>query len=89
MKQGEDDNKFKELLDEEYTWPANYIFKFIVSAEKVSEVTRLFEPEADIRIKESSKGKYTSVTVNCVMPDAGTIIAIYQKASEIEGIISL
>lgn len=90
MKPGEDQNKFKELLDAEYSWPARYIFKFVVPTEAISEVNALFESgSAEITEKASSGGKYTSVTINTTMENADQIIAIYDQASKIEGIISL
>lgn len=89
MKKSEDQEKFRELLDEEYTWPAMYTFKFIVPADKEDEVRSLFPEQAEVITKPSSKGKYTSLTSQCSMNNADEIIDIYEKAAEIEGIISL
>jgi putative lipoic acid-binding regulatory protein len=89
MKKSEDQEKFRELLNEEYTWPSMYTFKFIVPADKEDEVRLLFPEQAEVSIKPSSKGKYTSLTSQCSMNNADEIIDIYEKAAEIEGIISL
>ncbi len=89
MKKSEDQEKFRELLDEEYTWPAMYTFKFIVPADKEDDVRSLFPEQAEVITKPSSKGKYTSLTSQCSMNNADEIIDIYEKAAEIEGIISL
>lgn len=85
----EDKEKFKELLDKEYTWPAKYTFKFIVPAGKEAEIRELFDESCDIKEKSSSGGKYTSATIYAIMANADGIIAIYERASAIEGIISL
>ena len=89
MNPGQDEEKFRELLDAEYSWPAKYTFKFVVSSGQIDEVKKLFSTDAEISLKESSGGKYTSVTVSMESSDAGQIIDIYTRASAIEGIISL
>ena len=89
MNPGQDEEKFKELLDAEYTWPAQYTFKFVVLSGQIKEVEALFPADAKISNKESSGGKYTSVTINAEMANADEIMAIYTKAAKIEGIISL
>ena len=89
MNPGHSEEKFKELLDAEYSWPAPYTFKFVVSSGQLQAVQTLFSDEAKITIKESSGGKYTSGTISVEMANAEDIIAIYKKASEIDGIISL
>ena len=86
---GPSEEKFRELLDAEYSWPARYTFKFVVPSDKTKEIESLFAADAEISIKESSAGKYTSVTIHVVMPNADEIIEIYNQASAIEGIISL
>ena len=89
MHPGQSEDKFRELLDGEYTWPARYTFKFVVASGQINEVEALFSEEATISVKESSGGKYTSVTIQVEMAKADEIIDIYNKAANIEGIISL
>ncbi len=89
MDNEEDKDKFRELLDKEYDWPAKYVFKFIVPAGKEAEVQSLFKEGCEIKEKSSSGGKYTSTTIHALMANADEIITIYEKASDIEGIISL
>lgn len=89
MNTEEDEGKFRELLETEYNWPANYTFKFIVPASQLNAVKQLFEADCDLKIKDSSGGKYKSVTIVGLMLDADSIIEIYKRASAIEGIISL
>ena len=77
---------------EELTYPSVYMFKFIVKSElqKIAQIEGLFDPEkAEIIRKESSKGAFISITVKEVMLRTDEIIAIYQKASEINGVITL
>ncbi len=81
-------NSFRVKLDQHYRWPALYMFKFIVPSEKADEVTRLFPMHASTQ-KESREGKYTSITLQMMMPSSDAVIEVYQKASTIEGLIAL
>ncbi|MDG1145412.1 MAG: DUF493 family protein [Flavobacteriales bacterium] len=77
---------------EELTYPSVYMFKFIVKTElqKIAQIEGLFDPEkAEIIRKESSKGAFISITVKEVMLGTDEIITIYQKASKINGVITL
>lgn len=77
---------------EELTYPSVYMFKFIVKSElqKIAQIEALFDPEkAEIIRKESSKGAFISITVKEVMLGTDEIIAIYQKSSKINGVITL
>ena len=80
--------KFKELLDQEHTWPSNYVFKFIVPKEKEDEVRALF-PNEDVQTKSSNKGTYVSLTIELQVESSDLVIAIYEKASLIDGLMSL
>ena len=84
-----DTDKFRELLNQEHNWPTTYIFKFIVKGDQENEVTALFGEDVVINTKPSSAGKYTSVTIQAEMASAEDVIAIYNAAASIEGIISL
>ncbi len=86
-------SKFDELrkkLDNE-SWPAIYMYKFIVPSDnhKIALIESFFEDDAEIKMQASTNGKYTSITIRQVMLDAPAIIEIYVKAAAIEGIISL
>ena len=84
-----DEDKFKELLNQEYSWPATYPFKFIVPAGEEKAIEALFKKEVEIKKKPSSGGKYTSITIHAQMVNADEIMAIYQAVSSITGVISL
>lgn len=79
---------FREKLDSHYAWPSLYTFKFIVPTGKEEEVKNLF-PKHTSSEKLSKNGKYTSITINMMMPSSDTVIEVYQSASVIEGIIAL
>ena len=79
---------FKKSLEEEYKFPASYNFKFIVATESKNKVISLL-PDAERLEKKSSNGKYTSVTLTSVMKNSSEILYIYEKASKIDGVISL
>lgn len=83
-------DKLKEQLSQE-EWPNVYLFKFIVenTPEKIARTTALFDETADIAFHTSKNGKFVSVSVKEMMLDVNSIMAIYEKASHIEGIISL
>ncbi len=75
-------------LDQYYSWPSLYIFKFIVPKEKVGDVTKLF-PKHESSLKNSTNGKYTSVTVQMMVPSSEAVIEVYSAVSAIEGIVAL
>jgi putative lipoic acid-binding regulatory protein len=79
---------FREKLDQHYAWPSLYIFKFIVPTGKEQQVKNLF-PLHDTAEKLSKQGNYTSITVQMMMPSSDSVIAIYEEASAIEGLIAL
>jgi len=79
---------FREKLEAHYAWPSLYTFKFIVPTGREEEVKNLF-PNHTSSEKLSKNGKYTSVTINMMMPSSDAVIEVYQSASVIEGIIAL
>lgn len=84
--------KFRELLEQNYSWPALYMFKFICPAgnEAVAKLQQLFDPEvAEISLRPSTKGNYVSFTAKELMLSVDAVIARYQKARDIPGLISL
>jgi len=80
--------KLKSLLEEESEWPLKYTFKFIVPSDKI--VTLRDKINASTYEEKPSKtGKYVSFTYIFEAKNADEILAIYNKVSDIEGIISL
>lgn len=82
---------FKQKLIESTVFPSVYMYKFIVesSNRNIALVENLFGEEADVHIKESGNGKYTSITAKQVEVSADEIISVYKKALEIKGIMFL
>ena len=58
--------------------------------DKIAQVESLFDSNsAQIRIRESSKGSYISITVKEIMLSPDEIIHVYDKTSKINGVIAL
>jgi len=84
--------KLKTQLDETTQFPADYLYKFIVSAEesKVEEVQSIFDNKgAVINTKKSKTGKYISISIVIKLASSDEVIKYYQEAEKVEGIISL
>ena len=81
-------NGFRVKLDEHYSWPDLYIFKFIVPLGKQDELKNLF-PLHTSTDKLSTQGKYISVTFKMMMPSSDAVIEVYERASTVEGLIAL
>ena len=91
MNTDEQFNKLRELLNKENNWPMVYMFKFIIPADnqKIALVESKFSDEAIILHKESTNGKYFSITIKEVMLNADSIISKYKEMNGIEGLIAL
>lgn len=85
-------DKLKAKLEETITsFPHVYMFKFIIKADNktMALVQGIFDNDAEISQKESAKGNYISITVKQVVMSVDEIISIYEKASAIEGVMTL
>ncbi len=86
-------SKLKAQLHDTSSWPSIYLYKFIIvsSAKKIKQLEAIFDNMgAVIKTKESSNGKYTSLSINVSMKDPDSVIEKYKEVSEnIEGVISL
>jgi len=84
--------KLKIALDQVHEWPSMYLFKFIVPSDnrKIARLEAIFNSEtAEIRMRQSKNGKYTSISAREVMTSADKVLDYYKKAYEIEGVIAL
>ena len=84
--------RLREELSNTSTWPAEYLYKFIVPTEskKIEEVQKAFDNMgAVITTTKSKTAKYTSISINVMMQSPERVIEKYIKVSNIEGIISL
>ncbi|NQZ01311.1 MAG: DUF493 domain-containing protein [Bdellovibrionales bacterium] len=78
----------KELLDQQHDFPCEYLFKFIVPKAQVEKVKALF-PGHQYELRPSKKGNYMSVSVKHHAESSDLVLAIYEKAALIEGLIAL
>lgn len=87
-----EETDFRELLEQNYNWPALYMFKFICPAnnEAIAQLQDLFDPEvAELSLRPSSKGNYVSFTARELMMNPDAVVERYQRAKDIKGLISL
>ena len=85
-------DKLKIQLADTSTWPATYLYKFIIPAslEKISEIEKVFDDtDAVFTTRDSSKGKYSSVSIKVTMKSPEEVIEKYKEVSKVEGVISL
>jgi putative lipoic acid-binding regulatory protein len=84
--------RLKVELDMSNTWPAEYLFKFIVPSidDNVFRVEEAFNcMGAVIKTTKSKTGKFTSVSIDVTVKNAQEVIDKYQEVSTIKGIVSL
>jgi len=85
--------KLKSQLYETSSWPAEYLYKFIVLTDnqKVEQIENLFNNlGAVIHTTASKNAKYTSVSINLTMENPEAVIEKYKEVtSKVEGVISL
>lgn len=84
--------RLKEQLEQDTTWPSLYLYKFIIPAElgKIAEIRAIFDDtDAKITTRDSSGGKFTSVSIKVNMDSPDAVIEKYIEVSKVEGVISL
>lgn len=84
--------KLKLQLADTSLWPAKYLYKFIVPSnqQKIVEIEDIFDNlGAVITTKESSKGKYTSISIIVKMLNPEHVIEKYKEVALVDGVISL
>jgi len=81
-------DQLKARLEEVHTWPSLYLFKFIVPIAKKDELLGIL-PTGMIEQKLSRTGKYIALSLKVMVKNTDEIIAVYQRAEAIEGIVSL
>lgn len=79
---------FQELLNEQYSFPTDYSFKFVVKKEFVEEVERLI-PSKNMKRTASRTGKYISVTSKLRVESSEEVLLTYKKVQDVPGVISL
>lgn len=84
--------RLRSQLQEDTSWPSQYLYKFIVPAtlEKIAEVRSAFDgTDAEIVTRDSTKGNYTSISIRVTMDSPDAVIEKYLEVSKVEGLISL
>ena len=91
MAAGTFDELRKKLEESITSFPYIYMFKFIIKADNktMALVEVIFDEDAEIIQKQSTKGNFISITVKQVVMSVDEIISIYEKGAEIEGVMSL
>ena len=84
----ESTDRFRKLLDEQNDWPAEYTFKFIVPEDGLPDLEAVFG-KIPFTVRESRNGRYRSVTATVLVHSSDEIVALYEAASSIPGLISL
>ncbi|NEV94340.1 DUF493 domain-containing protein [Psychroflexus sp. YR1-1] len=84
----------RERLKKTSDWPAPYLYKFIVPSsdpKNLDHLISIFDNlGAVISTKKSSKGKYTSVSINVTLKSPDIVIEKYkQVGEEVDNVISL
>ncbi len=82
------DSRFVDLLNENYTWPCPFPFKFIVPVERLDELKGLF-PDENHACRPSRTGKYVSVSFSKSMRSSEEVVQVYNRVGSIEGVICL
>lgn len=81
-------DRFQALLDQQMEWPGEYLFKFIAPTTSLNDLKAVFEGHP-VKVRSSSRGNYISVTARMRLDSSDEVIAIYNAAAEIDGVISL
>lgn len=83
-----------DQLNDVHTFPGNYLFKVIGNNtdEFVSRAAQaciiVLGPDAkfEMTTRESSGGKHLAITLDAVVPDAETVLLIYDLLGELDGV---
>ena len=83
-----DIESFRQKLEDQHTFPGTYKFKFIVPNEQKETILEVL-PAEEVQFRESSNGKYVSVTASAKMKTSQGVLDVYIQANKIEGCIAL
>ena len=75
-------------LDEFYTWPCPYMFKFIAPMARVDELTKMFKGRP-FTTRLSRTAKFVSITAEWEVGSSEEVISFYREAKKIKGVIAL
>ena len=75
-------------LEEFYTFPCCYVFKFIAPMARVDELAGLLEGKP-FTTRYSKNARYVSFTAEWEVASSEEVISYYRRAGNIKGVISL
>ena len=78
----------KVRLDESHVWPGVYTFKFIMKIELLERFAVLLEGHR-YTTRASAAGRHVALTAELFMESSDEVIALYRRAAQFEGVISL
>jgi putative lipoic acid-binding regulatory protein len=81
--------QLKKLLDQEYTWPAYYPFRFITKKDQKDELLRIFPKDHPVVFRPSRKGNYLGIHIDYMASSSDEVILIYEKMTKLTGVMSL
>jgi putative lipoic acid-binding regulatory protein len=81
-------SRLQAKLDEFYTFPCSYIFKFIAPMARIDELTALFKGKP-FTTRYSKNARYVSFTAEWEVASSEEVISLYRQAAEIKGVIAL
>lgn len=79
---------FIEKLEQSHDFPTDYTFKFIVPTPNLPDLEKAIG-SGGLTLKPSRNGNYISVTLTMMCQDPGEVVAYYERAASVDGIISL
>jgi hypothetical protein len=80
--------RLQAKLDEFYTFPCGYVFKFIAPMARVDELARLLKGKP-FTTRFSKNAKYVSFTAEWEVQSSDEVIFFYREAAKIKGVIAL
>ena len=80
--------RLQAKLDEFYTFPCPYVFKFIVPMARIDELTALFQGRP-FTTRYSKNARYVSFTAEWEVGSSEEVISLYRQAEKIKGVIAL
>ena len=81
-------SRLQAKLDEFYTFPCSYIFKFIAPMARIGELTALFKGKP-FTTRYSKNARYVSFTAEWEVASSEEVISLYRQAGKIKGVIAL
>jgi putative lipoic acid-binding regulatory protein len=77
----------KAALDKAVVFPTVYTFKFIVPRSQVNHLIALMDGHRYTQ-RESSAGRFVGLTFEAMMTSSDDIVAVYERAATVDGILS-